>query len=305
MFAAITLLVILAIWFFQSRHEEKRLSGKNIHNFLDLSPDDINALKITNAYDTFNLSLDNGHWYLDETTPLLADTTVMKNLINSSCSLSVGNVISENPAKQIDFNVDDSSGIHVYYYDGDKLLSEVIIGKPAPDFKHTYIRRPNEDFVYAADKQITYTFGRQRNQWLSKTILALDTAHIAEMTFSYPKETFRVDRKDTLWILSKKPYTKSVTANPGEVKVVQDLMRNLTATGFPGADDSTQYDFKTTDYTLTVKMDDGTEHTLTFYKPKVEKPSRYFIRRDNYPLDFAIIPGFYNILRPDYDELKL
>ena len=72
--ALAALIVIAAIWYFQSRHEEKRISGKNIHNFLDLSRDDITALKITNAYDTFTLKLDNGRWYLDGDTPLLADS---------------------------------------------------------------------------------------------------------------------------------------------------------------------------------------------------------------------------------------
>lgn len=303
--ALAALIVIAAVWFFQSKHEEKRISGKNIHNFLGLSRDDITALKITNAFDTFNLFLNNGLWYLIENTPLLADSTIIENILNASCSLTVGNVVSENPDRQLDFNVDDSSGIHVYFYDGDRLLSEIIVGKPAPDFKHTYVRRPGENFVYMTNKQITYTYGRQRHQWLSKHIIALDTARIIEMTFEYPKETFRVVRQDTLWMLSKIPSRDSHTANSAEIKVLLDLLKNLTASGFPAAEDSAQYDFAETDYTLKIALDDGSGHSLRFFKPNTEKPIRHFCQRDDYPLAFSIISGFYNMLRPDFDELKL
>lgn len=305
MFAIIALVLIVVIWQFQKSHEKSRISGKNIDSFLELNAEDINGLKITNAIDTFNLKLQEDGWYLMEDYPLPVDTIVINSVINASCSLSVTNIASENPERQLDFNVDDSSGIHVYFYNNEEILNEIIIGKPTPDYQHTYVRKPSENLVYIAKKPVTFTYGRHRLQWLDKTILAIDTTMVSRITFNNNGNEFRIEKQDSLWMLSKKPFSKTVEANPGEIKVVMDLIKNLRGAGFPHADDSTKTDFDTIDRNITIDLSDGQSYVLKFYKPIVEEPGRYFCSRDDYPITFSLMAGFYDLLFPDYDELKL
>ncbi|MCP4633233.1 MAG: hypothetical protein GY855_09935, partial [candidate division Zixibacteria bacterium] len=126
MIPAIILVAAVIIWLIQSNYEENRISGTTIENFLELDAADINRIIIVSQGDTLKFFKEDPIWLMEnDPTPKRADMMVMNNVIGAAISLTVGNVISENPEQQSLFSVDSSGGVLVGLYNKDELLNSV------------------------------------------------------------------------------------------------------------------------------------------------------------------------------------
>jgi hypothetical protein len=297
----VILVVILIAWIVQSNLEKRRISGRIIDNFLELNVNDINKIVIRTKSDTVAFKKDGGHWYVRDSVPRLADSNSIKNVITTATELKVGNVISQNPERQPDFMVDTLLGNIVSFYNDDKLLSSVVIGKMAQDYAHTYVRKPGSDEVYLAEGMLTYVFNRKSTQWLDKTIFSFSPEALASVEFVYDDRAYKISRSVTDWYVSKRPYKDSILADSMKIKQVIAQVTKLNANDFVNAADSGKIDFDHLSLILNVSLVDGSTHTLDFASVS-EETNRVFCRKSGFDETFVVFKSRFGILQKEFKD---
>lgn len=295
------LIAIAAIWLFQSKMETKRTSPRSIENFLKLDQEEINRITVKTAADFAAFSLKNGRWYIDDAHPKLADSAAVENMITSSINLKVGNVISENPERQRDFMVDSITGNFIQFYNGDKLLSSIFIGKMTSDYSHSYVRKPGSKEVYLSEGLLTYIFNRRRAQWLNRNILSFQPANVREVEFIYPDKSILIRHSITEWYVSKSPYTDSLPTDSMKTDVFLRQAGNLKASDFANESDSGKINFGLPAMTMKATLLDGTAQTVEFASAD-STANRYYCRRPDIEDVFVISGSAYDNMLKEFAD---
>ena len=297
--SAILLIVIALFWIIQSKLEHKRITGKTVENFLELNSEEVNRVDIKSLRDTLIFKQDAGRWYITiDSFHRRADSMSVKGIIKIAAEMKVGNIISQNPARRMDFMVDERAGTLVQLYRDDKLLNEILIGKLSNDNTHTYVRKPGSDEVYLADGPIAYAFVRQKTQWLDKTIFSFAPGTINAVEFDYGKSAFKIWRGESLWFKGSRPYRDSSLADSIKTDLFLSTVGTLRARDFANAADSGMIDFDNPSLKLKVSLIDGSDHYLTFASVNSET-SRVFCRKPEYDDIFVINKSNFDNIKKD------
>ncbi len=251
------LVAFLLIWIIQSQVEKSEMSGKTIENFLNLDPGKVDRIILQQANNRYELELIERRWYLRDTRNRLADSMAVKNVLDAAVEMKAGTVVSQNPERRQEFMVDSLNGNLVQFYSGERLLSQIIIGKMSPDFSSSYVRIPGTSEVYLAPGQLSFNFSRQRAQWLDRTILSLHPENIDEVDFIYPDRAYRIRRDSNRWLVAKKPYTDAVETDSLKTVAFLNRLSRLSANEFPTADESGSINFQTPLLTLRIVSADS------------------------------------------------
>jgi len=300
MIPAIILVAAVVIWLVQSSYEEKRIAGTTINNFLELDAADINRIVIVLPGDTLKLYKDDPVWLLDNgPKPKMADMMVMNNVIGAATSITVGNVVSENREQQTIFQVDSTNGVLVGFYNDSTLLNSVIIGKLTSDNAHTYIRIPGSDEVYSSNKVLTFTFNRDRNQWLDKTIFAMNPDLIESVELKQPDKSTKLNLSGENWYVSKKPYTDKIPAD--STKVINFLRRlcYLRGNDFANVSDKGNINFENPSLVIDISLPDGTVE-IEFSEIIDKDLGRYFCRRGDQQDTLVVSMPVFNDINKDF-----
>lgn len=273
----ILLLILVALYLLVEHRESLMVSPKTVDNFLGVDTTEVSKIEISKFGSSMTLSRAGGNWYIMEgEEPKKADKNAIKQLIDIVGGMKVGNVISDNPANQIKFQVDTLTGSTVSVYSGDRLLSAVVIGKMA-DMMHTYVRQLDEDKVYLAEGMMSHLFNRSPSDWRDKTIFDIDLSSVQGAEIQFGDQFYLIERADTVWNLYE---SGSETPTPADQQSLENLMTSLCglrAVGFATDYDTTQYDFSNIRYTAKIKLLDGSEHLLEAASTG-EDVSRHFVR---------------------------
>ncbi len=300
MIPAIILVAAVVIWLVQSNYEKKRIAGTTINNFLELDAADINRIVIVLPGDTLKLYKDDPVWLLENgPTPRMADMMVMNNVIGAATSITVGNVVSENREQQTIFQVDSTNGVLVGFYNDSTLLNSVIIGKLTSDNAHTYIRIPGSDEVYSSNKVLTFTFNRDRNQWLDKTIFAMNPDLIESVELKQPDKSTKLNLSGDSWYVSKKPYTDKIPAD--STKVINFLRRlcYLRGNDFANISDKGNINFENPALIIDITLPDGSIQ-IEFSKIIDKDLGRYFCRRADQQDTLVVSMPVFNDINKDF-----
>ncbi len=298
---AVILVVIVGIWLVQSRMESKSIAPKTVPHFLQINLSEINHIDVRTTADTLTFRLTDSKWILDGTPPRVTDSNAVETMISAVANLKVGNVISENPERQREFLVDTTAGNFVQFYNGDKLLGSLFIGKMSPDFAHTYIRKPGSKQVYLAEGMLTYIFNRKHNQWLNRTIFTLNPDSVKSVEFIYADNTFHISKSASQWYVAKKPYRDSLQADSLKVENFLVQFCRLKASDFAGSADSGLVQFNPPDLTININMHNGTARTVEF-SPIGEKSPRAYCRLPGFADTYVIPPSLYDNFRKEFSS---
>ncbi|MFH2036659.1 MAG: DUF4340 domain-containing protein [Candidatus Zixiibacteriota bacterium] len=295
------LVAILAIWIIQSNWEKNRISVKVTENFLNLDSEQIDKVAIYSQSDTIVVFNNNGYWFVEDTIPRKADNQVIGNMIDKSSEITVESIISQNPDRQAEFEVDSTGGIFVEFWGGEKLLGSVFVGKMTSGYTHTYIRKPNSKDVYLSTGPLSYIFNRPLTGWLDKNIISIQSGNIESVEFVYPNYTFKLIRQDSLWAISKPPYKNFEIADDLRVEPTINQIISLTATDFENASDSGLVNFNNPSLTLNISLLSGATETVTFGAINEEETRRY-CRKKGVSETYVIMRSRLETVYKDYSD---
>jgi len=122
-------------------------------------------------------------WYTGEAKKRRADADAVKGVFASLEKVSAGKLISRDPQKLLEFQVDKVTGRRVRMVDTNgKEILDVVIGKnPERDFTSTYVRPFKSDNTYLADAMLSYTFNRPGG-WREKTMIKAEPDEFDRIT---------------------------------------------------------------------------------------------------------------------------
>ena len=121
-----------------------------------------------------------------------ADSTAVNNMADNIASMALTTLVSEAKNYTI-YDLDEDKKIEASIYKGDTLLRKVDIGKTAPSYRHTFVRLPEDDHVYHAEKNFRIYFDKDKAALRDKQILKFED-DISEIMLTADKETLHIVR---------------------------------------------------------------------------------------------------------------
>lgn len=181
------LIVGAIVWLIEKPYQPRQGSVAEISLFENFNVQNVDRIEIEHLLNAVELKREGISWKLSESESAMkkqlneqdakeglsnktpekvssdADNEKVTRLLNTIRDLKVKTLVSENPEKQAVMYI-GAAGMQIRTYDsGGTILSELIVGKNAPDIMSTYVKKGNENKVYLVNPA---TFGGGVNELL-------------------------------------------------------------------------------------------------------------------------------------------
>jgi hypothetical protein len=104
-----------------------------------------------------------------------ADSAAVETALEKLKNLKKDDLISRNPQKQAELEVDSTKGIYVEAFnDKSKSLGSLYIGKNGPNWDAHFIREKGSNDVYLASGSVRFSFFGSAQKWKNKSIVKFD-----------------------------------------------------------------------------------------------------------------------------------
>jgi hypothetical protein len=297
------LVVLIAVYFIMQKTEKSALSVKEVGNFLAVDSGMVNKISIRRLGTVVEFQKAGEDWSVGDRGKLYStEKGAVQPLAELAHAMSVGEIISSNPDKQMLFQVDTITGNRVTFYRDANELVSVIIGKADADNQSTYVRKPESNDVYAANGNFARFLNRPAAGYRDKTLLTVDTTQIATISFKSKDIDYRIGRQDSLWrIVPAKG--EAANANPQKMS---NLLRQLAVIRWnssPPEGDTARPNFLQPTVAVDVTMLDGSTKSLRFVEQGTENKS-YYVQSPSGDETFIVYDYVVTNLVKKPDELK-
>ena len=108
-------------------------------------------------------------WQITGNDSLLIQANRINDVENKVLTIKRESVVSKKPSKWKSFNVDDSLGTKITFYDfNDEVLGEAIFGRSKSDWQRSYVRFIGEDNVYMTNENVINSLQMRPTFWGKK-----------------------------------------------------------------------------------------------------------------------------------------
>ncbi len=129
-----------------------------------------------------------GDWIIAREFPLPADTSSIRQAIETVAGFSSANLRGHNPAKHGTFEVDSTGAQVEVFAGGDKSAASFILGKNSGS-DGTFYRLAGEDEVYQSDQPVKSYFTKPERSWQNKRIFNADKAEFSSLIIEHGDST--------------------------------------------------------------------------------------------------------------------
>lgn len=298
----IILVLLVVIYLVVQQKESAEVSPETVENYVDIDTAAVTKVSISKLGSQTVLSKVEGKWYLLGEESRRADPQAVATLLEALEGLTAGTVVSENPENQMKFQVDTLTGSTVRVFEEGELASAIVVGKISQDFRHTYVRKTGSDNVRLAEGMLTYLVGRQRDAWLDKTIFDIPSAAVESVKFTYRNEEYIAIKGDTLWLITRPPYSDTLAANQQTMSELLGHLCMLKANRFATPADTTRYNFDTLVYVAEIGLEGGASHVLQAAETE-EDVSVHFVKTAADETVYILNNPTWQQIVKSYDEL--
>ena len=197
--AAFAILGLVAL--FALRQPEKgEATGDRQRPLAKIDPAALDTITVTRGGVATTLKRDGGKLKVTAPVPYAADETAVKAAFEALEKLEFGNLVTENKAKQAEFEVDGAKSIHVVALNGKsgQTLADLSVGKAMGP--GTMVRLAGKDEVWQATGPLHSTFDKGPADWRDRSVTTFP---------STDAETITVKAKDGGVTLKKNGKTAS------------------------------------------------------------------------------------------------
>jgi hypothetical protein len=197
--AALGALVVLAIvTFVVLRQPEKgERASDHPHPIPTLTPAEITSIDVTKNGATTTIKNEGGTYKVTAPVAYPADSGAAKAAFEGLGKMDVSDLVTQQPDKQAEFEVDDKSGIRLVVKHDAKVLADLIVGKGVG--AGTMVRPAGGNDIWRASGITKYLFDKGPSDWRDKGITTFLPAEV---------EKLEVAGKDGAKIVLKKTGTK-------------------------------------------------------------------------------------------------
>ena len=152
---------------------------------------EITRIELTKDGETIRFMKEGSDWKISpENYP--ADSGKVKEMLDVVVELTLSELISESKKYQR-YDLDKKDGVDLKCWNQDDLKFELLIGKAADSFNHTFVKLPDNPAVYQAIGNFRNKFDMDKEGFREKTVLAFDKETIGQVTVKAGEdsETFK------------------------------------------------------------------------------------------------------------------
>ncbi len=284
--------------FGQSEYEKKIETA--IPLFPNFNKEQVVNIEITAAGETTALLKQDGAWIVTSMDNYPADSEGISELLSKVAEFKNTQLVSNNPEKQAEFEV-DSTGVEAKLMDGNgTLLAHLFVGKTTPGFLSSYVRAADSNDVYVAQGYLQSVFNKGDRTWKDRTIFDFNKGIVTQLNISSPEETveLRLDADGTWQML--KPVASAVKQD--EVDSVLTTLSGLDTDDFAEAtDDLGAYGLDTPQSTISAVRNDGITATLHIGK---EEDGKLYVKRADIDTVFKLFKSNVDRIIKKADTLK-
>ena len=279
-FCAIFVGLAIVILLFENPFEQSEYQ-KKVETAMPLFPnfnaEQVVKIEITATGETTTLSKQNGGWRVASMDNYPADSEGVTELLSKVAEFKDTQRVSNNPEKQLEFEV-DSTGVEAKLMDvNDKVLAHLFVGKTTPGFLSSYVRPADSNDVYVAQGYLQSVFDKGTRTWKDRTIFSFNKGIVTQLNIVSPEETIELHLDaEGAWQMFK-PVT--ATAKTTEVDALLTTFSELDTDDFAETtDDLVEYGLDTPQSTISAVRNDGTTATLHVGK---EEEGKLYVKRDD------------------------
>jgi len=194
---ALIILVVLIIAYLLTRLNNK--TEKTI-SFFDIDSVKIAKIEISTSQDTLKLAKTDGKWMIDYPVKYEPDENKIGDIFKKVLKAETSSIpISESTKSFVTYNVTDSLGTKIVFFDKDgKVLSSAIVGKSS-NYNTSPVRRPDENAIYLLKNNIGYTIKPHLDSWRNRYLVNFDQKNLSKVFVSYKDDNYTLTATDSLW----------------------------------------------------------------------------------------------------------
>lgn len=284
--------------FGQSEYEKKVETAMPL--FPNFNEEQVVKIEITATGETTTLSKQNDNWVVASMDNYPADGEGVAELLSKVTEFKNTQRVSNNPEKQLEFEV-DSTGVEAKLMDAsDKVLAHLFVGKTTSGFLSSYVRPADSNDVYVAQGYLQSVFNKDTRTWKDRTIFNFNKGIATQLNIISPEETveLRLDA-DGAWQMLK---PIAAAAKTTEVDALLTTFSGLDTDDFAEAkDELAEYGLDTPQSTISAVLNDGTTATLHVGK---EEEGKLYVKRDDKDTVFRLFKSNVDRLMKKSDTLK-
>ena len=297
----IVLVIVVLLFdnpFGQSEYEKKVETAMPL--FPNFNKEQVVKIEITATGETTTLSKQDDNWVVASMDNYPADGEGVAELLSKVTEFKNTQRVSNNPEKQLEFEV-DSTGVEAKLMDAsDKVLAHLFVGKTTPGFLSSYVRPADSNDVYVAQGYLQSVFNKDTRTWKDRTIFNFNKGIATQLNIISPEETveLRLDA-DGAWQMLK---PIAAAAKTTEVDALLTTFSGLDTDDFAEAkDELAEYGLDTPQSTISAVLNDGTTATLHVGK---EEEGKLYVKRDDKDTVFRLFKSNVDRLMKKSDTLK-
>jgi hypothetical protein len=151
--------------------------------------DDITAIEITKPQeDPFTLVRTGANWFLEKGGKRYrAEQMRVDSLLQDLPGLETDSIATDKADQLAGYEVDDAQGVRLIVYTGEKQVAcDLLVGKAAPGYQMAFVRKPGEDKVYRASKNLKSSVGFDYASFRGKALWPFEPKGATEITVAKP-----------------------------------------------------------------------------------------------------------------------
>ena len=304
-FYALVLILILCaiVYFLVVSKEKKTFAPQRVEHFLQFDSSSVDKIKFSLFQTKRIFEKKDENWYSTHPDSFKLDKILVGQFLNLMANLEVEDLISANPVKQMRFQVDTLTGTRIDFFNREKLLASLVVGKTSSDYMYTYVRKSNSKEVWSAKGFLSPLVSRRLDQWRDKSIIELDAEKIQKVEFVRNKGSFWLIKADTLWKVSPPPYSASYEVKEDKVEDFIKFISSFKADAFVSKKEALKLDMGKSVLQLRLVLEDGSGEILTVFREGGES-ERYFAKKGEDETIYEFSKGSYELIDKRVEDFK-
>lgn len=261
--------------------------------------ENVAKIEITASGETTTLVKENDTWLVASMENYPADAEGVKDVLDKVAELKTTGLVSSNPEKQAQFEV-DSSGAEAKLIDGsDKVLAHLFLGKTTPGYLSSYVRAAESNDVYVGKGNLKATFDKGTRTWKNRTIFSFNKGDVTHLTIDSEGEEIAMEMDaEGKWQMTA---PEAFPANEPELDALLDSLSDLETDEFADANDLSEYELEPPKSSVLAKLNDGSTRLLLIGK---EEGGKHYVKREDKEPVFMLFTYKINQLLKKSDDLK-
>lgn len=157
-----------------------------------LAAADITQIQISGRGKTQTLLRKDGRW-VTEPQGFPADPKRVNEMLETLANLRLTALVAESKNYAL-YELDPDHTVTVKAWQGDQLKRDIDVGKPAPSFRHTFVKIAGDDRVFHAADNFRFRFESGLDELRDKTVLAFNRQALQEIRITKGAESVTLTR---------------------------------------------------------------------------------------------------------------